>query len=116
VEDGFGGYSRYLTAPDENIVLDDVCFSSCDTCITVSVAEMNASVVPGFYPNPARTILYFTPHDQPFNVSIFSVEGKPMLTATINHESLDISALNRGLYFVRVESQNNAEMKKLIIQ
>jgi hypothetical protein len=116
VDDGFGGYSRYFTVPDENIVLDDVCFSSCDTCITVGIAERTASVVPAFYPNPARTILHFTHHEQAFNVSIYSIEGKLLLSTTIINQSLDISALSRGLYFVWIESQNSAEIKKLIVQ
>jgi hypothetical protein len=33
VDDGFGGYSRYFTVPDENFTLSEVCFSSCDPCV-----------------------------------------------------------------------------------
>ena len=33
VDDGFGGYSRFLTVPGENTSLPLVCFSSCEPCV-----------------------------------------------------------------------------------
>jgi hypothetical protein len=33
VPDGQGGFNRYLTVPADDIVLPDLCFSSCDPCL-----------------------------------------------------------------------------------
>jgi hypothetical protein len=116
VDDGYGGFSRYLTVPDENISLEDVCFSSCDTCVTVYVMEKVPYSEASFYPNPAKTTLYFNPQNDKIQVSIFAVDGKMLIEETIFNGQLNISKLTAGLYFIRMENETGTETKKLIIQ
>jgi hypothetical protein len=115
VDDGFGGYSRFYTVADVNVILPEVCFSSCTECSGVGLNQEMVNTLPGFYPNPAQNRLYFTNENDLKKVSFFSVEGKLLLEKLIVNEDLDISSINRGLYFVRIETEQGASVTKLII-
>lgn len=116
VDDGFGGYSRFYTVPDVNVTLPEVCFSSCSECSGVGLHRSEVANAPGFYPNPARTALYFTPHNQILKVTIFSIDGKMLTERIISGERLDISSFDQGLYFVRIETAEGSITHKLIVQ
>lgn len=115
VDDGFGGYSRFYTVPDVNVTLPEVCFSSCTECSGVGIIQDLVNSTPGFYPNPAQDRLYFTNEADLIKVNIYSVDGKLVLAKFVANEALDISVLNRGLYFVRIETENEVSVTKLII-
>jgi hypothetical protein len=57
------------------------------------------------YPNPAVDMLYFIGLKANTNVSIFNVVGKLELEDTFI-ETLDITDLKPGLYFVKLENEN----------
>jgi len=42
VDDGFGGYKRFLDVPTENLVLDAVCFGQCQGCTTQQDIALSA--------------------------------------------------------------------------
>ncbi|MBE0637838.1 MAG: T9SS type A sorting domain-containing protein [Bacteroidales bacterium] len=115
VDDGFGGFSRFYTVPDVNVTLPEVCFSSCTECSGVGIDQSKLNSEPLFYPNPASTKLYFNPVNDIQKVSLFSVEGKLLIEKILSHENLDISAFDRGLYFLKIETQTSAHIYKLII-
>lgn len=116
VDDGFGGYSRFLTVPGENITLPDVCFSSCDTCVPVGITEITKYTVATFYPNPAKSSLNFITESDALVVTIFTIDGKLLIHQALHNERLDISHLSSGLYFVQMENEFGTEVKKLIVQ
>jgi 1,4-alpha-glucan branching enzyme len=53
--DGYGGFNRYLTVPNENVVLDIICFGGCTICnpeqvdITFQVDMSNQTVTTGVF-------------------------------------------------------------------
>ncbi len=60
------------------------------------------------YPNPITDILNFNLPDNfsDFKVKIFDINGK-LLLETSNNNSVNVSALQNGLYFVFLENSNN---------
>ncbi|QOW10422.1 T9SS type A sorting domain-containing protein [Kaistella flava (ex Peng et al. 2021)] len=68
------------------------------------------------YPNPANE--FFTvENDKPLNaVSIYTLDGR--LVKTINNpasKKIDISSLSKGVYMVKVKSDNTESTRKLIV-
>ena len=70
------------------------------------------------YPNPSKDIV--TIKNIPFNnrIYIIDISGKKYNDTNIhirenNSVNLDISKLNTGLYFIRVENLNNGKLKTL---
>jgi len=69
------------------------------------------------YPNPAETVLNFkaTNSDITFDkVEMFDAIGKKVLSTTVINNSIDISQLNAGVYFVKVHSSDKQITKKII--
>lgn len=42
-DDGFGGFNRSLEVPEEDTMLDTVCFESCEACVTEPVETVNVT-------------------------------------------------------------------------
>ncbi len=68
------------------------------------------------YPNPASDMLYFdTTGDILLNkVEIYDTIGKRILSSQVNNNSVDISQLNSGVYFVKIYSGESQITKKII--
>ena len=76
------------------------------------------------FPNPFNssiTIQYSLPHNEKVSIQLFDIQGrfvKEILNARINageHSfTLNNLTLSSGTYFIRIESKNNYDSKKII--
>ena len=69
------------------------------------------------YPNPANNALYIkTNGGNEIKISILSVDGKIIKSNRYQNENIeiDISDLNRGIYILRFENQDNLISKKFV--
>ena len=61
------------------------------------------------YPNPVSTTLHFT--STPNSVSIFNLNGKLILSANNNINTIDVSVFNEGVYFIDVDGVKSKFIK-----
>lgn len=55
------------------------------------------------YPNPAQDMVYIeNKENKPMDISIHSLTGETVLVTTITSDYIDISAINTGIYLLRV--------------
>lgn len=68
------------------------------------------------YPNPTTDLLYFdTTGDLSLDkVEVYDTIGKRVLSSQINNNSVDVSQLTAGVYFVKIYSGENQTTKKII--
>ncbi|GIV28156.1 MAG: hypothetical protein KatS3mg027_1970 [Bacteroidia bacterium] len=66
-----------------------------------------------FFPNPAKDFVTVLA-DNIKNIVITDISGKKILET--NQNSIDLSAFHSGIYFIRVETDSNSIVEKLIIQ
>jgi hypothetical protein len=114
--------NRSLTLPKDSI-LPIVCFSSCNSCSSVSVKEIkNSKSHFKSYPNPAKDIVTIesTQNDLIESITLYNLVGQQINHATdINQTNYTISNLNvpAGLYTVRVLNKNKqTHYLKIIIE
>ena len=82
---------------------------------TASVGSLNINTFK-MYPNPNKEgILYFNTSNE-IKVNIYNVLGKLVISNTIdtNNNSLDITNLSKGIYLIKVNTENQFITKKLI--
>lgn len=99
-----------------DVVIDSIVFSF-DAAAVLST-QNNLIENFSFYPNPAKNIINFASTKNNISkVQIFNVIGKKVLeTKNIKNNSLNISTLNKGIYFLRVyDIENKKATQKLII-
>jgi len=68
------------------------------------------------YPNPTSDMLYFdiTGDISLEKIEIYDTIGKKVLSSQINNNSVDVSQLTAGVYFVKIYSGENQITKKII--
>ncbi len=91
----------------------------CVRCVKNDVTSGNNHYRNNFniFPNPANDKIYFS-FSGYFNgtLNIYDLQGKRVLSKRINSNSIDISTLNKGVYFLQVSNTNQKIMSKLIIE
>lgn len=84
------------------------------------VKEFNNKSSFSFYPNPANSNLHIALNEnsQTATLHIFDITGKVIAAKNItsNETDIDISHLNKGIYFITIESNGTRQSKKLIVE
>ena len=68
------------------------------------------------YPNPATTIINIISEATIEKIELISTSGKLVVSKSFNSESIDVSKLNKGVYFLKLYSNGFSYLEKLIIQ
>lgn len=66
------------------------------------------------YPNPVKDVLHVRLENEVKSIEIYSIEGKKVLEAT--DVQVDMSALKSGVYFVRIEDEQQGVSTKRILK
>ena len=95
--------------------IDDITFPR--TCIISDVEEVVEKKENAIYPNPT-TGLFTIAIEQESNISIFNMMGQNVmnLEKVSTPKQIDLTHAPKGLYFVQIQSGDNIEVKKLIIE
>lgn len=77
-----------------------------------SVEEQNNCKI-NIFPNPASNMVYFDNYsNKPLNIRLFDVNGKIVADKIVTGNTLDISDIESGIYFIRVENSIAKIIKK----
>jgi hypothetical protein len=68
------------------------------------------------HPNPVTNMLIITAKDVINSVSVFNLQGVIVMSRIVGSRSVElpVSRLNKGIYFIKVQSGNNIYMRKII--
>lgn len=86
---------------------------------TTAVKDLNKQISLNLYPNPAKDILTISLNNiERYNFSIINTRGQVILAGQFNSDKhqIDISTLNSGVYFVRLKTDKEIVIKKIIKQ
>jgi hypothetical protein len=112
------GYRETVTPTD--VMLPVMCYTFCDACSTVNVAE-NAGILFGVYPNPSTEMLNVSlVKTSDYILTVIDVTGREVYSNAVSGRgvvSIELSSFARGSYFVRVtDLQGNTGTEQFIIQ
>ncbi len=102
-------------AGSDCVWIDDITFPR--TCIITSVEQVTEQKGIALYPNPTNGQFTLELAEES-NVSIYNMLGQKImqLNKVSGIQHLDLGNATKGMYFVRIQSGNNAEVKKLIVK
>jgi photosystem II stability/assembly factor-like uncharacterized protein len=82
---------------------------------TVSINENSLSEgIIQIYPNPATSILYIDGVDNAAVAEIYDISGKLLFKKQLINSQVDISGLDKGMYFIRLTTQEGGVVRKFI--
>ncbi len=67
------------------------------------------------FPNPSDGVFKFS-NSNIQAIQVFNVTGKLMLNSTLKSNELDLSTFQKGIYFLKIESQNGEIITKRVIK
>lgn len=71
------------------------------------------------YPNPAKADRIYITTAKPAmskEIEIYDMLGKKIMQATLNGKELNISALTRGVYIIKVKEGDASATRKLVVE
>jgi hypothetical protein len=85
--------------------------------ISTSTEDNNHTLKIQLYPNPSSDMIYMETEMEIDKVSIYNTLGQECKTCTyLKNNTVNISQLEQGLYFVHLMNRNRTEVLKLIIK
>jgi hypothetical protein len=81
----------------------------------LGVTDLNLDSTLSVYPNPATDTIHISAKVALSSLALYNVYGKLILKKENNTNSLDVSRLNSGVYFLEVSTNAEKVVKKVII-
>lgn len=122
-----GTFTVYLLVSDANGNQTAMSSITTNTCLDVAVNEINNSIGSiSIFPNPTKDVVTLSVRAEnagTLNVNVFDITGKIVaspvqgqsLTNGENKFTMDTIALQNGIYFVTLSTENGKETVKLIV-
>ena len=88
-----------------------ICLAEVETAGYDDLTQVNIQI----YPNPVKNILHIQA-DEPINkIQVFSILGKQIIQKQLNTtvNTIDLSTLNSGTYFVKLQTENQQKTVKI---
>ena len=113
IADGF--FNRYYVV-SADATLPAVCFASCDACPTSSLVEneLNIEVMP----NPANEFIQIKSNSTVSKIEIINLAGATVKSIKANsmNSEVNVSELTSGTYLLKVNSNENFRIFKIVIE
>ena len=111
---GCGDY-KYYVVQDGTIILDSIMIS---VCKTVSVEELAPALSITVAPNPANSYFKVKTNDvEGATIKVVDVLGNVVLKETVmgSSKTINTESFRNGVYFVRVEAENQRPINRKVI-
>lgn len=107
--------NRVLVIPYNDFVLDEVCWGSCNPCVSGTYFQNINNLK--IYPNPSSDFLTIQSNNLINPISIYDITGKLIIQNIGNAKeiNIDISNLRSGLYFIKSSSINSSFMRSFLV-
>lgn len=113
-------FNRALTQAEVTALYTATALCSVSTpttsTVTVSVAEQNMVEEISVYPTISDGIFHLTTPDRHADLEVLTMEGKMILSQTLRQETqtIDLSDVPSGIYLLKIKTQNNIHVQKII--
>lgn len=68
------------------------------------------------YPMPADDKIYLSSESKIISMELLSIEGKKITSINISENSIDVSSVDAGIYFLHLSTANGSIVKKVVIE
>jgi uncharacterized repeat protein (TIGR01451 family) len=84
------------------------------TTVALPVFTKDITTEVNIYPNPVNDILYFGSNENWTKAEIFDITGRIIRSITLDGQSIDVSGLESGTYFIRLKDGEEVGVVKFV--
>ena len=111
----YGSVTCVVTADDGHGGASEIAFVIEVSSITTGIIDLENSNI-WIYPNPAKTILFIKGISNISYFAIFNSLGQLLEKEQIINDQIDITNLDKGIYFVRITEKNMITTRRFVKQ
>lgn len=100
------------------VVINDSGCEITSQCVALGSASIHENMVADLnvYPNPTNDLIHISTASKIEKVEVMSITGSVLSTLNGNVKSVSLNHLSKGLYLIRISTENGVALKKLLLQ
>jgi len=111
----FSHWEGYNNSSDTELVLSPANDIYLKAIFTEELnTEDNYSTQVKLFPNPFTDLLYFDSKTKGAEYNIYTIDGKHIKNGTIDQSTLNLSDLQKGIYILNINKENQKSMHKIV--
>ena len=79
---------------------------------SLNISEIKRPVV-NIYPNPAKSFIHIKTNEKLKNIELYDEIGRKLKTLPLNY-SQNIESLNKGIYYLKIQTEKSSSVEKII--
>ena len=87
--------------------------SDCETS-GLGTEDLSPQAKATLYPNPVKDVLYFSANRKVAKAEIYDLNGRLVKTAAVSNNSVNVSSLSKGVYFIILHTDKGVVKEKFI--
>lgn len=105
------------SADNETILVDNLVLAQTFAATLLSTDEFAVDTFK-VYPNPTSTgfVNIVSANNENIDITVYDILGKQVINETLNNSRVNVSALNTGVYILKITQNNASVTKKLVIK
>jgi len=76
--------------------------------------DLSPSAKVALYPNPVKEVLYFSANGKVAKAEVYDLNGRLVKTAAVSNNSVNVSSLSKGVYFIILHTDKGTVKEKFI--
>lgn len=89
---------------------------SVQEAVATGLGEFSSNQFVSLFPNPAKSFVQVSTNMMVKNISIFNLAGEKVIETTEFQNKINIEKLSLGIYFVKIQTDKDLLIEKLIVQ
>ncbi|CAN5418298.1 hypothetical protein BH11BAC2_BH11BAC2_18080 [soil metagenome] len=115
----YPGFTGQTLIAGNEIELNPLLPSLCDSLLLLDLAENNPEVSFSFYPNPTKgEITIFNEVSEISTLNLFDLNGRLVFQSMLTEprQKLNVGTIAAGIYFARIQNSKGVEVLKLVVE
>jgi len=108
-EDEVDAVKNYMQSSVNNVTVT----SDCEP-YGLGTEDLSPQAKVALYPNPVKEVLYFSTSGKVAKAEIYDLNGRLVKTAAVSNNSMNVSSLSKGVYFIILHTDKGTVKEKFI--
>ena len=113
VKDYMQSFTQWDNNTQSEYTLNPTVTSDCET-YGLGTEDLSPQAKATLYPNPVKDVLYFSASGKVAKAEVYDLNGRLIKTSAVSNNSVNVSSLSKGVYFIILHTDKGTVKEKFI--